>query len=122
MNLIRDGMTSFTDRIGTFCHGRSTFFDGMTSFTDRMNTFCHGTPPFTDGMRTFCQGKAPFHVEFASFHVKFASFRDEFASFHVEFKTISSFAFRKLVTNAQQWNVKRWCTTAKSAAIQRFRR
>ncbi len=90
MNLIRDGMTSFTDRIGTFCHGRSTFFDGMTSFTDRMNTFCHGTPPFTDGMSTFCHGRDPFHVEFASFHVKFASFLMNLLHF---MHNLSSFAF-----------------------------
>ncbi|MDD6486732.1 MAG: hypothetical protein PUF61_07305 [Spirochaetales bacterium] len=38
----------------------------MTSFTDRMNTFCHGTTPFTDGMDTFCHGKAPFHIEFSA--------------------------------------------------------
>ena len=64
MNLIRDGMTSFTDRMSTFCHGSTPFFEGMCPFSDRMNTFCHGTTPFSDGMDTFCHGKASFHVKF----------------------------------------------------------
>ena len=48
MNLIRDGMASFTDRMDIFCHGSTPFFEGMTLFTDRMDSFCHGTTPFTD--------------------------------------------------------------------------
>lgn len=84
-------MTSFTDRMSTFCHGSTPFFEGMCPFSDRITSFCHGTPPFSDGMSTFCHGRSPFFEGMTPFTDRItpfchgrSPFTDEFTSFLME--------------------------------------
>ena len=63
-NLIREGMTSFTDGMSTFCHGNTPFFEGMCPFSDRIISFCHGKTSFHDRISPFCHGNTTFLMEY----------------------------------------------------------